>query len=110
VEVSALEITISSRHLELSDLLVTMTRKKLERLGRLNHGFTHAEVHFAEERNPRIADRQVCEVLMEGSGNRIRCKTSASDSYGAIDRAATKLEQQLAKLKTRSTHRVHARV
>jgi putative sigma-54 modulation protein len=104
-----LEITISSRHLELSDILVSLTRRKLQRLGRLNHGFTNAEVHFSEERNPRIADREVCEIVMVGSGNRIRCKTAAADAYVAVDRAVTKLEQQLAKVKTRATHRVHAR-
>jgi ribosomal subunit interface protein len=104
-----LEITISSRHLELSDILVSLTRRKLQRLSRLNHGFTRAEVHFSEERNPRISDRQVCEVVMDGRGNRIRCKVAAADSFLAIDRAATKLEHQLAKLKTRSTARVHAR-
>jgi ribosomal subunit interface protein len=104
-----LEITISSRHLELSDVLVSLTRRKLQRLSRLSHGFTHAEVHFSEERNPRIADRQVCEVVMDGRGKHIRCKVAAADSFVAIDRAATKLEHQLAKLKTRSAARVHAR-
>ena len=106
-----MEITISSRHLALSDLLVSTTRRKLQRLARLNHGFTHAEVHFSEERNPRIAEREVCEVVMIGSGKQIRCKVAAADCYVAIDRAATKLEHQVAKLKTRSTAaRVHARV
>jgi ribosomal subunit interface protein len=105
-----LEISISSRNLELSDILQAMTRRKLQRLSRLNHGVTHAGVHFSEEKNPRIADRTVCEVVMDGPGNQIRCKVAAPDAYAAIDRAATKLEHQLAKLKTRATQRVHARV
>jgi putative sigma-54 modulation protein len=96
-----LDITISSRHSDLSEALVAITRQKLSRLERLSRRIERAEVHFYEERNPRIADREVCEVWMDGHGQRLRCKVAASDGFVAVDRAVSKLEHQLGKLKTR---------
>jgi putative sigma-54 modulation protein len=101
--VASLDITISSRHAELSEALVATTRQKISRLERLNGQLERAEVHFYEERNPRIADREVCEVWMDGRGQRLRCKVSAPDGFVAVDRAVSKLEHQLGKLKTRRT-------
>ena len=99
--VTSLDITISSRHADLSEALVATTRQKLNRLERLSRRLERAEVHFYEERNPRIADREVCEVWMDGHGQRLRCKVAAADGFVAVDRAVTKLEHQLGKLKTR---------
>jgi putative sigma-54 modulation protein len=97
-----LDITISSRHADLSEALVVSTRQKIERLGRLASGIERAEVHFWEERNPRISDREVCEVWMDGHGSTVRCKVSGPDGFVAVDRAVDKLEHQLQKIKTRS--------
>jgi len=101
-----LDITISSRHADLSEALVATTRTKLERLTRYGGGIDRAEVHFYEEQNPRrVMDREVCEVSMEGRGKHVRCKVSAPDGFVAVDRAVEKLEVQLHKLKKRPTAR-----
>ena len=99
--VESLDITISSRHADLSEALVATTRQKLSRLERMSRHMERAEVHFYEEKNPRIADREVCEVWMDGHGHRLRCKVAAPDGFVAVDRAVSKLEHQLSKLKTR---------
>lgn len=98
----SLDITISSRHADLSEALVATTRQKISRLSRLGNGFDRAEVHFYEEQNPRIADREVCEVWMNGSGRPVGTKVAAPDGFVAVDRAVDKLEHQLLKLKTRA--------
>src|SRR5687767_11422032 len=64
-----------------------------------------AEVHFSEEKNPRIQDKESCEVTLEGHGHHVRCKVSAPDGFVAIDRAVEKLEHQLHKLKTKLNRR-----
>ena len=38
-----------------------------------------ARVHYAEERNPRIADKEICEVVIEGHGHQVQCKVAAVD-------------------------------
>jgi putative sigma-54 modulation protein len=102
-----LEITVSARHMEVSDALREVTTDKIGRLSRFLEGMDRAEVHFAEERNPRIADREVCEVTMVGHGHHVRCKVAAPDGFVAVDRAVEKLEHQLHKLKTKLQRRHH---
>ena len=97
-----MDITISSRHALLSEALVASTRQKISRLGRFGSGMERAEVHFSEERNPRIADREVCEIWMDGHGSTVRCKVAGPDGFVAVDRAVEKLEHQLHKLKTKT--------
>jgi len=103
------EITVSSRHAEVSDALRNTTFEKIGRLGRFLDGMERAEVHFSEERNPRISASQVCEVTMAGHGQHVRAKVAAADQFAAVDLAIEKLENQLTKLKTKLVRRNHSR-
>ena len=40
--------------------------------------------------------------MIEGRGQQVQCKASASDSFAALDAAIEKLEHQLTKLKSRA--------
>jgi len=84
-----------------------MTEEKIGRLARFVEGLDHAEVHFSEHKNPRIADKEVCEVTIEGHGHHVRCKVQAPDGFQAVDKAYDKLEHQLHKLKTKLVKRHH---
>ncbi len=103
-----MEITVSSRHTEVSEALREVTVDKIGRLSRFLEGMDRAEIHFWEERNPRISDKEFCEVTMEGHGHHVRCKVSAPDGFAAVDRAVEKLEHQLHKLKTKLIRRHQA--
>lgn len=100
-----MEITVSARHTEVSPALRAVAEEKIGRLARFVDGITRATVHFSEERNPRIAEREMCEVTLEGHGHLVRCKVNATDGFVAIDRAVEKLEHQLHKLKSRLVER-----
>lgn len=101
------DITVSARHIEVSPSLRTAAEEKIGRLGRFLDGLLRAEVHFSEERNPRIAEKEICEVSMEGGGHHVRCRAAASDPFAAIDLAVEKLEPQLSKLKSKQDVRAH---
>ena len=58
-----------------------------------------AEVRFTEERNPRISEKEVCEVTIYGHGHIVRAKAAAPDTTAAVDRVVDQLEHRLAKLK-----------
>ena len=104
-----MEVTVSSRNIELTDSLRSAAEEKVGRLNRFLDGMDRAEVHFLEEKNPRIADkRDVCEVTMAGHGHHVRVKVAAQDPFAAIDLAVNKLEHQLHKLKTKILDRSHA--
>ncbi|MCP5026183.1 MAG: ribosome-associated translation inhibitor RaiA, partial [Actinomycetia bacterium] len=100
-------MTVSSRHVEVSDSLREMTIEKIGRLERFLSGLDHAEVHFMEEKNPRIADKEICEVTIEGHGHHVRVKVAAPDAFTAVDKAVDKLERSLRKLKTKLHNRHH---
>lgn len=104
-----MEITVSARHTDVSENLRQAAVDKIGRLSRFLDGMDRAEVHFSEERNPRIADKEVCEVVLEGHGHHVRCKVSAPDGFAAVDKAVAKLEHQLHKLKTKLQRRNHVR-
>ena len=100
-----MDVTVSRRHTELSENLRLVAEEKIGRLDRYVDGLEHAEVHFWEHKNPRVADKEVCEVTIAGEGHHIRCKVQAPDGFIAIDRACDKLEHQLHKLKTKLKRR-----
>ena len=102
-----MEITVSARHTDVSAALREAVEEKIGKLSRFLEGMDRAEVHFTEERNPRIAAKEVCEVTMEGHGHHVRCKVAAADGFAAIDAAVDKLEHQLYKLKTKVVGRRH---
>lgn len=103
-----MQVNVSARHTEVAkgdrDLIV----EKLSRLGGKFLEMDRAEVHFFQERNPRIHDKECCEITLEGHGHHIRCKSNGPDHLTAVDRAIEKLENKLHKLKTKlSTYRTH---
>lgn len=105
-----MDVTVSSRHVELTAALRSAAEERIGRLSRFLDGMDRAEVHLFEERNPRIADKKdVCEVTIEGHGHHVRTKVAAADPFSAVDAAAQKLEHQLHKLKTKLVGRSHPR-
>jgi len=108
------QIRVSTRQTTVSDRDHSLIVEKIERLSKYLPGMDTAEVHFSEERNPRIADKEVCEVTLEGHGHHVRCRANGPDHLTAIDRAVEKLENKLHKLKTKLAakprHRSSARM
>lgn len=104
-----MEITVSGRHTTVSESLRRQAEEKIGRLDKYLGGMERAEVHFWEEKNPRIDNKEICEVTLEGHGHHIRCKVSAPDGFTAIDLAVDKLERQLRKLKTKLQKRKRGR-
>jgi ribosomal subunit interface protein len=96
-----LEITVSARHTDISPALRAAAEEKFGRLSCFLGEMVRADVHVSEERNPRIAAKEVCEVTLEGRGLHVRCKAAAADGFGAVDLAVEKLEHQLHKAKTK---------
>jgi putative sigma-54 modulation protein len=95
------QILVSTRHTTVRDRDKELIVDKIDRLGKYLPGMELAEVHFSEERNPRIADKEVCEVTLKGHGHHVRCTANGPDHLTAVDRAVAKLENKLHRLKTK---------
>ncbi len=104
-----MDVTIRGRNVEVSDSLRATAQEKISRLSRHLEGWEHAEVHFSEEKNPRISAKEVCEVTVWGHGHVIRAKAASSDAFASVDRVIDKLEHQMEKLKSRMQSRSHPR-
>lgn len=104
-----MEIAIRSHNVEVSPELRSAAVAKIGHLDRFLEGMERAEVRFHEEHNPRIADKEVCEVTLVGHGQVVRARAAASDKLVALDRVLDKLEHRMEKLKGRLIGRSHPR-
>ncbi len=86
-----------------------LTAEKLSRLSLRCPGVDRAEVRFVEERNPRISDRDSCEVLLSVGGRTVRAHAAGPSPLAAVDRVVEKLEHQLETLKGRLVGRSQPR-
>lgn len=102
-----MDVSISARHVNITPRLEEVIHEKIGTLDRFLDGLDHAEVHFDEARNPRIEDKEFCEVTVQGHGHHLRCKVHARDPYSAVDMATLKLERQIRKLRTKLQKRHH---
>ena len=103
-----MDVRLSAKRTELSPRLEQYATDKVSRLDRFVTGLDRSDVHFVEETNPRITDRVLCEITVEGHGHHVRAKHTAPDAFAAVDGTVDKLERQLRKLKTRLIRRWHA--
>lgn len=103
-----MQVRVSARHTKIRDREHDLIVEKIDRLGKFLPGMDLAEVHFFEQRNPRIKDKEVCEVTIAGHGHHVRVQAGGPDHLTAVDLAIEKAENQLHKLKSKlSSHRKH---
>ncbi len=96
-----MDVSVSGRNVDVSEQLRLVAEEKIGKLDRFLRGLERAEVHFIQEKNPRIEEPEICEVTLVGHGHHVRCKVRGVDEQQALDRAVDKLEHQLHKLKTK---------
>ena len=95
-----MEVKVNGRRMEVPEKLRGLTEDKLERIGRIVE-MQRAEVLFTQANSTRILDQVECEVTLEGHGHHVRAKVAAPDGFTAVDKAATKIDAQVHKLKTK---------
>ncbi|MDA8272079.1 MAG: ribosome-associated translation inhibitor RaiA [Actinomycetota bacterium] len=95
-----MQIAFRSRNVSIGSGQRERMEERLTHLARFLDGMEKAEIALYEEKNPRIAEREVCEVSMhDGHGHVVRAKGSGFEVMEAFDRVIEKLEHRLEKLK-----------
>lgn len=102
-----MDVFISHKAVEIGEELRRAAEEKIARLGRYLPGLDRGQVHFSIQRNPRIGEGAICEVVLEGHGHHVRCKANGVDHLQALDRAHDKLNMQLHKLKSKLLQERH---
>ena len=100
-----MQIAVRCRNVEVPEHVRAAAQEKVTRLGRFLEGMDTAEVSFYEEKNPRIAERECCEVVMHGHGHVVRARATAVDTMAAVDRVVDKLGRQVRRFHEKRTDR-----
>jgi putative sigma-54 modulation protein len=104
-----MDVVIRGKNVKVSEPLRTAATEHLAKLDRFANGFARAEVDFSEERNPRIADNQRCEVLVHVKGHLLKAHASAPEPFAALYAVCDKVEHQVKRLKDKRVDRTHPR-
>ena len=99
-----MQVKLQARHVEVSESLRELIEEKLSRVARLFDG-DRIEVAFCEERNPRIAEKDICDVAIYGRRGVVRAHASATDLLAAVDLVVEKLEHRIEKVRGRQIAR-----
>jgi putative sigma-54 modulation protein len=102
-----MDVVIRGKNVKVSESLRTAATEHLTKLDRFANGFARAEVDFSEERNPRIAENQKCEVLVHVKGHLLKAHASASEPFAALYAVCDKVEHQVKRLKDKRVARSH---
>ena len=102
-----MDVVIRGKNVKVSESLRTAATEHLTKLDRYANGFARAEVDFSEERNPRIAENQKCEVLVHVKGHLLKAHASASEPFAALYAVCDKVEHQVKRLKDKRVAKSH---
>lgn len=98
-----MEVTISGRHVDVTDAMRRYARERVARLERFSPHLMRAQVTLAIE-----GDRHWAEVIgtVRSKGEAV-AKHESHDMYLSVDQAVSKVEKQLHKLEHRFRFRAH---
>lgn len=91
-----MRLTISSRHMEMTDALRSHVESRVEKVRCHFDRVIDAEVVLDVEKH-----RHIAEVTLHANGVRMHSKESSTDMYASIDAAVDKLHRQIHKFKDR---------
>jgi len=104
-----MDVVIRGKNVKVSESLREAATEHLAKLDRFANGFARAEVDFSQERNPRIAENQKCEVLVHVKGHLLKAHASATEPFAALSAVCDKVEHQVKRLKDKRVAKVHPR-
>jgi putative sigma-54 modulation protein len=103
-----MDIVVRGKNVDVSPRLRKLARDKLNKISRFTHDAGRVEVDFSELRNRRVADNQVCEVIVHLKRNFVKAHATASEPATALDLVIDKIEHQVARIKEKRVTRSHA--
>jgi putative sigma-54 modulation protein len=103
-----MDIVVRGKNVDVSPRLRKLAREKLTKISRFTHDAGRVEVDFSELRNRRVADNQVCEVIVHLKRNFVKAHAAAAEPSAALDLVIDKVEHQVARIKEKRVARTHA--
>ena len=103
-----MDIVVRGKNVEVSPRLRKLAREKIRKISRFTHDAGRVEVDFSELRNRRVADNQVCDVIVHLKRNFVKAHAAASEPATALDLVIDKVEHQVSRIKEKRVARTHA--
>jgi len=97
-----LPITITGRHIEISDPIRALLTERLGHACKLLDKISSAHVTISVEKN-----RHIVEIGIQSHGATLHAKEETHDMYASIDQAVDKIETQAKRLKEKIKDRKH---
>ena len=94
-----MDVIVRGKNVPVPSKLRNAAQRKLGRLERVTHDAVRAEVDFSEERNPRIAERHRCAVVVHRPHQSVTAHAVGPAPEAALDRVLDKLRHQFARRK-----------
>ncbi len=104
-----MDIVVRGKNCSIAPQVKRLTEDKLRKLSRLAADIRRVEVDYSEVRNPRVSNRQLCEVTVHLKRHFVKAHASSTDNVAALDLVIDKVEHQVGRLKDKRVHRSHAR-
>lgn len=104
-----MEIIVRGKNVKVAPSVQETTREKLAKFERFNLKITRVEVDYSEIRNPRVHDKDLCEVTVHLKGHFVKAHAASTDQVAALDLVIDKVEHQLTRLKEKKVDRSHPR-
>lgn len=103
-----MDIVVRGKNVDVPPRLRKLAREKVRKISRFTHDAGRVEVDFSELRNRRVADNQVCDVLVHLKRNFVKAHAAAAEPAAALDLVLDKVEHQVARIKEKRVTRTHA--
>jgi ribosomal subunit interface protein len=94
-----MKIEVQSRNVEVTDELREAVDSRFRRVAKMAGGHAALEIHFLEERNPRIANRCVVEAILSVKGTKLRSRKECPEMLQAIHEVAEDIRRQAKRYK-----------
>ncbi len=103
-----MDIVVRGKNVDVPPRLRKLAREKVRKISRFTHDAGRVEVDFSELRNRRVADNQVCDVIVHLKRNFVKAHAAATEPAAALDLVLDKVEHQVARIKEKRVTRTHA--
>lgn len=103
-----MDIVVRGKNVDVPPRLRKLAREKVRKISRFTHDAGRVEVDFSELRNRRVADNQVCDVIVHLKRNFVKAHAAAAEPAAALDLVLDKVEHQVARIKEKRVTRTHA--
>jgi putative sigma-54 modulation protein len=100
-----MRVEIKGRKVAVSDDLRRRVDKRFEKIAKQVSPLAQLEIELSEDRNPRVAEKQVADATLRLKGTTLRTHKSAANMVTAVNLCADDLARQVKKLKAKRSHR-----